>query len=140
MGPPELPGFTVRTDIRNGVARLALVGELDTHFVPHLKVHLDRFVGGGGISAAMLDLRELTFMESSGLQLLLRAAADARQNGHRLAIVGVGGMPRRLLELTETERVLIDETDGIELIQRFASAEPEADGSFGSAEGGDLDG
>src|ERR1044072_4237122 len=80
MGPPELPGFTVRTDIRNGVARLALVGELDPHFVPHLKVHLDRFVGDG-ISAAMLDLRELTFLESSGLQLLLRAAADARPDG-----------------------------------------------------------
>jgi anti-anti-sigma regulatory factor len=66
---------------------------------------------------------------STGLHLLLRAIDRANENGHRLAIVGVGGQPRRLLELTDTEGVLIDDAAALPIIQHFSQAPAEKDTS-----------
>jgi anti-anti-sigma factor len=137
MGSPESPGLTVRTDVRNGVARLAVVGELDISVVSTLEDQLDR-VAGDGVGAALLDLRELTFMDSSGLHLLIRATDYAKQNGHRLAIVGVGGLPRRLLEITGTEKLLVDDADGMELIRRFTQPAPGDGASAAALDGPDA--
>lgn len=83
-------------------------------------------VEGDLVEGVLLDLGELTFLDSSGLRLLLRATTRAKQNGHRLAIVGVGGGPRKVLEITDTERVLIDDTEGLPLIERFTQGEGQA--------------
>jgi len=117
--------FTVRTDVRNGVARLALTGELDMAGGPVLEAQLERFANDG-VAATLLDLRELTFMDSTGLGVLVRATKRAKQLGHPLAVVGVGGAPRRVLELTATEGILVDEARGLELIRRFTQSEAEA--------------
>jgi anti-sigma B factor antagonist len=125
MGSNRSPGFTVRTDVRNGVARLALAGELDMAVAPTLEVELSR-VENDGVSSLLLDLGELTFMDSTGLHLLLRATRRAKDNGHDLAIVGVGGVPRRVLEVTGTERVLIDDASALPVIKRFSQGEVDA--------------
>ena len=123
MGFSAPLGFTVRTDVRNGVARLALIGELDMAAVAALQTHLDRVVNDG-VRATMIDLRELTFMDSTGLHVLITAPDRAKQNGHRVAVVGVGGAPRKLLQITGTDGALIDEESGAELARRFSQPEP----------------
>ena len=135
MGSTDSSGFTVRTDVRNGVARLALIGELDMAVASTLEDELLR-VQDDGVKAAFLDLGELAFMDSSGLAVLLRATNRARENGHHLAIVGVGGVPRRLLEISGTERMLLGDARAVPMIERFtrgneavnASEAPSGDG------------
>jgi anti-anti-sigma factor len=138
MGSPGNPGFAVRTDVRNGVARLALAGELDMYAAPILQDHIDQFASDG-VAAVLLDLRELTFMDSTGLHVLLRGTDQASRNGHRLAIVGVGDATRRLLEITQTEGALIDETEGMELIRRFTQPEPAASDALPAGTGAGRD-
>lgn len=125
MGSHDSPGFTVRTDVRNGVARVAVVGELDMAFAPTLEDEL-LHVENDGVDSALLDLSELTFMDCSGLRVLLRATHRANENGHRLAIVGVGRVPRRVIEITGYERVLIDEANALPMIERFTQEKVEA--------------
>ena len=96
-------------EARDGVARIALTGELDLTSVQILRENLAEFEGDG-VVAIMLDLSDLTFIDSSGLHAFLQANARAKANGHRLHIVGATPVARRVFSLTGTE-FLVDERD-----------------------------
>jgi len=49
----------------------------------------------------ILDLREVTFFDSTGLQLVLDADVRAREEGRVLIVLPGDGEPRRILELAE---------------------------------------
>jgi anti-sigma B factor antagonist len=113
--------FTAQVNSRNGVASIALRGELDLATVPDLEGHLAPFESNG-VSAIMLDLRELTFIDSVALQSLVRARERAETNGQRLILVGARPTARRLLELTGTE-YLLDDRDTVGVLNRFVGSE-----------------
>ena len=123
MGPKGPPSFTVRTDRKNGVGRVALEGELDMATVPVLEEHL-AVLEQDRVKALVLDLRDLTFVDSTGLHAFLSASQRAVDNGHRFAIVGVTDSTRRLFEITGTER-LLDTDDGLRLLEKFTAVEPD---------------
>lgn len=75
-------------------------GELDLGTVPAVEREVQE-LREQGVKQIVLDLRELTFIDSSGLSLLLRLDAEARSNGFSFAIVEGEGPVRRLLELTD---------------------------------------
>ena len=81
------PQFSSRIETRNGVASIALSGELDVTTAPILEEHLEQFEGAG-VSAILIDLRELTFLDRSAMQAFLAARGRANENGHRLILVG----------------------------------------------------
>jgi anti-anti-sigma factor len=114
--------FTVRSDRQHGVARVALRGELDLATLPSLEDHLSS-LEGDGVKAIILDLRDLRFIDSTGLRALLEAWDRAASNGHRLAIVGASDAARKLLAITGTERML-DEPEGMELLEWFTRGRP----------------
>jgi anti-anti-sigma factor len=75
-----------------------VVGELDLATAPQL----GQALGGAQRQArvVVLDLRELTFMDTSGVHLIIDAADDARQSGGRLMLVRPPPQIDRLLTLT----------------------------------------
>jgi anti-anti-sigma factor len=74
MGFQPGSSFGIQDDRRNGVARLALRGELDLATAPKLEGHLEQ-VEQDGVRAVVLDLRDLTFVDSTGLHAFLRHGA-----------------------------------------------------------------
>lgn len=68
------------------VAVLTLAGELDISGIGRVEDEL-RQVEGKAPGAVVLDLRGLTFMDSSGLRLVLEADMRARREARRFAIV-----------------------------------------------------
>ena len=48
----------------------------------------------------MVDLRQVTFMDSSGLSCLLQLRTDAAQRGGPLVVTDVSAVVRRLFELS----------------------------------------
>ena len=122
MGVPSGSLFGIQDDRRNEVARLALRGELDLATAPELDEHLMR-VEQDGVRAVLLDLRDLTFVDSTGLRTFLGAQRRAEENGHRLALIGANDQLRKLLQITKTEHV-VDEQEGVELLARFTQASP----------------
>ncbi|HEY7282669.1 MAG TPA: STAS domain-containing protein [Actinomycetota bacterium] len=126
------PRFSVHSARRNGVARVALRGELDLETVPLLAEHLALLDGnangdGGRPTRLLLDLRGLTFMDSTGLRSVLDAAHDAARRGHGFAAVGVNPAVRKVFELAGTAEFL-NEGGGLELIRRFTKAGADGDG------------
>ncbi|SEH02432.1 anti-sigma B factor antagonist/stage II sporulation protein AA (anti-sigma F factor antagonist) [Nonomuraea solani] len=49
----------------------------------------------------VLDLGGLTFMDSTGLHVLLRVHGDVRRQGSFLHLAAVRDLPARLLQITE---------------------------------------
>jgi anti-sigma B factor antagonist len=74
-------------------------GELDVATVPRLEQEV-RELRAAGSASIVLDLRELTFMDSTGVRLLLQFDAEARSDGFSFAILDCEGPVRRVLTLT----------------------------------------
>jgi anti-anti-sigma factor len=72
-------------------------GELDIETVARLRTALDE-LSSAGWENVVLDLRELTFIDSMGLSLLLEADREARRTGRSFAIVDGSPAVARLLE------------------------------------------
>lgn len=99
------PHFSTRVDCLDGVAHIALIGELDIVTVPILERQLAVFEDVG-VGAITLDLRGLTFMDSSGVHAFTEAKDRAHANGRDLILVGERPSVRRLLHVTGTGSLL----------------------------------
>jgi anti-anti-sigma factor len=93
---------------RDGTAIvLAVSGELDLASSPALRTELAR-ADDAGADLVILDLRELVFMDSTGLSVLVKAHQHAAESGRRFAVVRGGKQVERLLSLTGVaERLLV---------------------------------
>jgi anti-sigma B factor antagonist len=104
----------VRANRRTALVELR--GELDLATVSKVADLLDGLeTTADGIRHIVLDLRGLTFMDSTGLHELLRQSEYARTNRHNLAVVRGSDAIQRLLQLTHTEEllVLVDDPDDL---------------------------
>lgn len=97
-------GFAIsRRDAGEG-ALVAPRGDLDLATVEVLDTALRRAEETHEL--VVLDLRQVPFMDSSGLHALIAADLRMRGRGGRLAIVQGGDQIRRLLELTGADKQL----------------------------------
>ena len=96
--------FSVSSDSSPGVVTVVVTGEVDLDTAPAVR---DEVLGHlhGGVSVH-LDLGDVTFMDSSGLHVLLATTRRASLVGAELRLVRVSARVQRLLELTGTEAVL----------------------------------
>jgi anti-anti-sigma factor len=87
--------------------RVAVIGELDMASTPQLEEEL-RSVELQSPLLILLDLRELEFMDSTGLRAILNADARARDQGWRFVVVRGSENIQRVFALTRLdERVEI---------------------------------
>jgi anti-sigma B factor antagonist len=61
-------------------------GELDLSTIPELTRRIDAELGGRSEEALTIDLSDVTFMDSSGLRLLIELDKRARDEGWKLAL------------------------------------------------------
>jgi anti-anti-sigma factor len=90
--------FDIRIRPDRGRVIVALEGELDFSNVDAVRAALDE-LRAVGWQTIVVDLRELTFIDSTGLSLLLEADHAARRQGTTLAIVDGSPAVARVLEL-----------------------------------------
>lgn len=99
------PLFRVAVEPERDRVRVVPHGELDLSTVPQVETQIEE-LRSRGFTTIVLDLRQLTFMDSTGLRLLLLLDAEARADGFRFSIVDCDGPVRRLLQLTQVDRRL----------------------------------
>jgi anti-sigma B factor antagonist len=91
--------FRCSTEERGNAIHIHPRGDLDMRTVPEL----DERIGtakAGGARLVVVDLRGLTFMDSTGLSLLTRWNLEARRDGFNFALVAGSDRVQRLFELT----------------------------------------
>jgi anti-anti-sigma factor len=90
---------------RAGVVRVCVIGEVDLCTAPLLEEALVRELDAA--SDVLLDLSEVSFIDSSGLHAIVSAARTARANGGILAVDSpLPAQARRVIELTGLEELL----------------------------------
>ncbi|HEU4544091.1 MAG TPA: STAS domain-containing protein [Jiangellaceae bacterium] len=98
----ELPDLlTVSREIADGgrAVRLRVVGEIDMSTVATFEEALSSAVDETH-DHLLVDLSEVNFMDSSGLNALVRARNALEDNGVDLVISGVSDQVRRLFEVS----------------------------------------
>jgi anti-anti-sigma factor len=95
----------VRTDDRNGLVHVALVGELDLSTVAKVQEELRR-VEANSPPTLVMDLSKLTFLDSTGLRCIITADERAREEGRRVVIVRGPDPVQRVFAITRLEERL----------------------------------
>lgn len=96
--------FQVRLRSAERAAVIVVSGELDLASAPVLEEELNRAADGADL--LIVDLRELEFIDSTGLGLLIKANRQAEAAGRRFAIVRGQSQVQRLLGVTGIEQRL----------------------------------
>ena len=108
--------LAVEARLHRRTALVALRGELDMLTVSKVAEVIDELEPqADGVRHLVLDLRGLTFMDSSGLHELVKQNEFARSNRHNLAVVRGSEAIDRLLEMTgvKDHLVLVDDPDDL---------------------------
>ena len=89
-----------------GDALIALTGELDLSGATPLDEEIARLAGEDGVRRVVLDLRELEFMDSSGLRLVALAERKLSAAGQELVLVRGPETVQRVFAITRMDEHL----------------------------------
>jgi anti-anti-sigma factor len=104
--PDQLPDqLRVSVEHREVDVIVHVDGELDPHTAPLLQHEVDALIASGA-PTILLDLSQLSFVDSSGLRVLIRAHQDVTRGGGRLALRNPSPTARRLLDITGLTNLL----------------------------------
>ena len=97
--------FDIRSERTGDTVRLHLSGEIDMGTATVLEAWLSQAEcdPDWGI---FVDLEKVTFMDSSGVHVFLRAADRASQSGSQFAIVNASPIVERVFQLTRSGHLL----------------------------------
>ncbi|MBP3541938.1 MAG: anti-sigma factor antagonist [Clostridia bacterium] len=96
---------------RYGTVTVALSGELDHCNASKIRRQLDDLLADEDILRLCLDLSDLTFMDSSGIGVLLGRLRILEQRGGSLAVKNMSQPIAKLFHLTGLQRVIQVEND-----------------------------
>jgi anti-sigma B factor antagonist len=97
--------FLVSAERIGADALVTVEGELDIATLPELERCVAR-MRAQGLERLVIDLREISFLDSMSIELLLRLHADLTASGADLVIVRGPLAVNRVFELMELQRVL----------------------------------
>jgi anti-anti-sigma factor len=107
----ELTGesLTIGVGAEPGAIVLALAGELDLATTPQLAAALAE-AARQHAEGVVLDLAQLSFMDSTGLGLIVRTDQEAQAAGRTFVLRHPQQQVRRLLQLSETlDRLTVED-------------------------------
>jgi anti-anti-sigma factor len=103
MEPVRPQPFSFDTEVRGSLTLLRLKGELDMAAAPELSDALHRLQHEGA-REIVVDLRELSLLDSMGLSALLEAY-NAGRDGHRtVSFVAGGRSVQRVFQVTNMDQ------------------------------------
>ena len=76
----------VYTDFEGGTMVFRLVGELDEHSAEFVRRRLDEAIESNSYNDAMMDLSRLSFMDSTGIGVVIGRYKLLRKNNKRLFV------------------------------------------------------
>lgn len=91
---------------RDSALTIALSGEIDHHGAREMMTQLDQAIAERLPAQLVLDLSGVTFMDSSGIAVLLRARRQLAHSGGTLRVVNIPAQARRVLDAAGIGRLI----------------------------------
>jgi stage II sporulation protein AA (anti-sigma F factor antagonist) len=106
-----------RATVRDDVTLLIFRGELDLAAAASMRSRVDALAG----SALVIDLRDVTFLDSSALHELVNARETVVRRGGRVVLSGVPVSVQRLFDMTGTSDLFETAPTRASALARFES-------------------
>ncbi|MDE6922173.1 MAG: STAS domain-containing protein [Oscillospiraceae bacterium] len=91
---------------RDSALTIALSGEIDHHGAREMMAQLDQAIAERLPARLVLDLSGVTFMDSSGIAVLLRSRRQLEHTGGELRVTGIPAQARRVLDAAGIGRLI----------------------------------
>lgn len=91
---------------KEGQAKIRITGELDHHAARQVTAEIGRIIDTHLPRSCALDLSGISFMDSSGIAVILRAKRRIEEIDGTLTVEGAGSQTRRVLETTGLSRMI----------------------------------
>ncbi|MGN0501382.1 MAG: STAS domain-containing protein [Ruminococcus sp.] len=89
----------IKTDVNNSKLLISLSGRLDTITSPQLEEEINN-ISLDEIETIIFDVKELEYISSAGLRLVLKAHKKMTAQGGQLKLINVNDMIMEILDMT----------------------------------------
>jgi anti-sigma B factor antagonist len=96
--------FDIKTTVKKNTALVQVQGEVDMYTSPGLRDTLARFFKKD-ITAVVVDLTNVSFMDSSGIATLVEGLQWSKDQNRRFVLAGIGDTVFNALSLTKLDNV-----------------------------------
>lgn len=104
--------MSVRIYLADDLLTACLIGEIDHHSAKAIREEIDEAAGRARPERLMLDFRDVTFMDSSGIGLVMGRYAMMRELGGELLIDNMPAHIKKVMKLAGLEKLANIETGG----------------------------
>lgn len=109
-------GLQVDMETTRGTLIVRLKGELDHHTAELLKAKMERQIESGTITHILLSMKDLSFMDSSGLGVILGRYKQITERGGKMVVCDVNASVYRLFEMSGLFKIVsIQENESVAL-------------------------
>jgi len=92
--------MSVSTQWRDSTAVVVPVGEIDMVSGPAVAYEIDAAVEATDVQLIVVDLAQVSFLDSSGIGVLLKGRRQADEHGKTYRVTGAGGFVLQILDMT----------------------------------------
>ncbi len=92
--------FTMRDTPREGIVTVALTGDVDLAIVDTLRDHVRALSESAATTGVVIDLAGVTFLDSSGIGVLIGCRKTVLGAGHTFQVINAQGTVAYVLDLT----------------------------------------
>ncbi|MFJ5621191.1 anti-sigma F factor antagonist [Peribacillus loiseleuriae] len=112
----------IEMETRNRVLCIRLKGELDHHTAANLKKQAESVLEQQEIKHIVLNLEELTFMDSSGLGVILGRYNQIKKNEGEMVVCAISPSVKRLFEMSGLFKIIKLDISEENALQRLGVA------------------
>ncbi|SFE32291.1 anti-sigma F factor antagonist [Alteribacillus iranensis] len=114
--------LSVNLETKGNVLCIRLEGELDHHAAGKLRQQVDNVLQEKGIKHIVLNLEELTFMDSSGIGVILGRYQQISKQGGEMVVCSISSPVKRIFELSGLFKILRLESREADALRKLGVA------------------
>ncbi|WP_417899944.1 anti-sigma F factor antagonist [Bacillus haimaensis] len=114
--------LTVDLEVKQNVLCIRLAGELDHHTAENLREQASSIIEKHNISHIILNLEQLSFMDSSGLGVILGRYKQIKSNGGEMVVCSISPPVKRLFEMSGLFKIIRLEESEENALQKLGVA------------------
>jgi stage II sporulation protein AA (anti-sigma F factor antagonist) len=104
--------LSVNLEVKDQVLCIRLEGELDHHTAEELRTEVDEKIKKNSIKHIILNLKGLSFMDSSGLGVILGRYKLIKNSGGEMVVCAISPSVKRLFEMSGLFKIIrLEETE-----------------------------
>lgn len=96
----------MRINDENGEMTVELTGEIDHHTASHLRMRVDSALMQNRPDRLVLDFSGVTFMDSSGVGLVLGRYKKTNEMNCRLAVSGLNARDMKMMKMSGLQQLI----------------------------------